>query len=48
MSTQVIGYLDSQTTNQEIDSERGLIPRSKYIVQGLELAYGYTKENLQE
>jgi len=44
MSTQVIGVSLPKELIKKIDSERGLIPRSKYIVQGLELAYGSTKE----
>ena len=43
MSTQVIGVSLPKELIKKIDSERGLIPRSKYIVQGLELAYRFYK-----
>jgi metal-responsive CopG/Arc/MetJ family transcriptional regulator len=44
MSTQVIGISVPKEIVKKIDIERGLISRSKFIVQGLELAYGYSKE----
>jgi hypothetical protein len=44
VKTQVVGISFPKKWIERIDLERGLIPRSKYIVHGLELAYGPCKE----
>lgn len=43
MSTQVVGISFPKELIEKIDSERGDVSRSKYIVRGLEKAYGQAK-----
>ena len=41
-TTVVVGISVPKALIKKIDLERGLVSRSKYIVRGLELGYGYS------
>lgn len=45
MSTQVVGISFPKELIKKIDSERGDVPRSKYIVRSLEKVYGAIEES---
>lgn len=44
MSTQVVGISFPKELIEKIDSERGDISRSRFVIRGLEKAYGLRKE----